>query len=348
MNNLEKLRAQMEDFDTFYITGKANIFYYSGFTSEDASLVVTKERAILITDSRYTIQAKNQASDFEIYDIKNGLSTVFSDVGARTIAYEEEYLSVAQFEKLKNGVKKAEYIMAQELIDEPRQVKEQWEIERIKKAEALGDKAFLNTLEYIKAGVSEKEIAHRLENFMRINGAEGVSFETIVASGERSAMPHGVASDKIIEKGDFVTLDFGCIFDGYCSDMTRTVVVGKATDKQKEIYNIVLKAQQEAMKEVRDGVKCSYIDRIARDIIKSAGYEENFAHSLGHSLGIQIHESPNFSSRSVAIARTGNVITVEPGIYIEGFGGVRIEDVVAIKKDGYENLTTSPKDLIEL
>jgi Xaa-Pro aminopeptidase len=185
-----------------------------------------------------------------------------------------------------------------------------------------------------------------LEFFMKRRGATALSFETIAASGKRSAMPHGAASDKVIEKGDFLTLDFGCVFEGYCSDMTRTVAVGSVNDTQREIYDVVLKAQLAAIEAVRPGVKCCDVDAVARKIITDAGYGENFGHGLGHSVGIEIHEMPSFSSKCEEHTKVGHVITVEPGIYIEDFGGVRIEDLIVVTEDGSRNLTTSPKELI--
>ena len=208
--------------------------------------------------------------------------------------------------------------------------------------------AFEYILGRIKEGVTEREIALDLEFFMKKQGATALSFDTISASGIRSAMPHGIATDKKIENGDFLTLDFGCVFEGYCSDMTRTVVVGKANDKQKEIYNTVLKAQTTAIDAIKAGMKCSEVDGVARKIITAAGYGENFGHSLGHSVGIEIHENPSFSPKSNAVVQNGNVITVEPGIYIDGFGGVRIEDLIVVQNGKAVNLTSSPKELIEI
>ena len=192
--------------------------------------------------------------------------------------------------------------------------------------------------------MTEREVALELEFYMRKNGASGTSFDTIVASGKRSSMPHGVAMDKVIGIGDFVTIDFGCRLDGYCSDMTRTLLIGKCSDRQREIYDTVLKAQKAAIAAIKPGVKCSEIDAVARNIIKEAGYGDNFGHSLGHSVGIEIHEKPNFAPKSCDIVEIGNVRTVEPGIYIEGFGGVRIEDVIAVSENNI-NLTKTCKDL---
>ena len=220
------------------------------------------------------------------------------------------------------------------------------ELRKIAEAERLGDEAFSYILKHISVGRTEKEIASELEFFMRKNGASALSFETICASGVRSAMPHGTASDKVIKKGDFVTLDFGCILDGYCSDMTRTIVMGTPSQKQKEIYDVVLKAQISAINAVKCGARCADCDMAARKIIEDAGYGNNFGHGTGHSVGIEIHESPNLSPKSDAILQAGNVVTVEPGIYIDGFGGVRIEDLVQINDQNTENLTKSVKDLI--
>jgi len=346
MKRLEALRKVMSEFDAFYITGKANIFYYSGFTSEDAALVITPDRAVIISDSRYTVQAKEQAKGFEFFNISEGLEKIFSEIKAKRIGYEENYLTVGAFERLKKSAVGKEFFNAGDLISKPRREKEPEEIEKIRLAEELGDAAFSHILKHLHVGMSEKEAAFEIETFMKKNGASGLSFETIVASGLRSAMPHGTASDKIIGTGDFVTMDFGCVLDGYCSDMTRTVVMGKADERQKEIYNVVLQAQNTAISSIKEGVACADVDAVARKVIEDAGYGQYFSHSLGHSVGIEIHESPNFSPKSNDFVKVGNVITVEPGIYIEGFGGVRIEDIVAITPKNVANLTKSKKDLI--
>lgn len=346
MNRIERLRAAMTECDGYYITSGANIFYYSGFTSADAALVITNDRLCLITDSRYLVQAKKQAADFEIIDIKKGLKDILSDIKAERIGFEEEYLTVSRLERLKAAAGERTFFAAGAAISTPRQIKEPGEIEKIRAAEALGDETFSHLLRVVHAGMTELEVAFEIEMFMRKKGASGVSFETIVASGLRSVMPHGVASHKVIEKGDFLTLDFGCVLDGYCSDMTRTVVVGEANSRQREIYSVVLAAQQAALNYVRDGVACSEVDAVARKVIADAGYGQYFAHSLGHGLGLEIHENPNFSPKSNEIAVSGHVITVEPGIYIEGFGGVRIEDLVAITPEKVVNLTKSEKEFI--
>lgn len=325
------------------IVSKANIFYYAGFTSEDATVIITPSRQILITDSRYTVQARQQAAGFEILDIKD---TVLFD--EERVYIEEEYITAGMLRRYKEKYPDKDFIPGDGLLNKARRIKSAEEIKLIQTAEKIGDNAFEHILGFIKPGMRENEIALEIEYFMRKNGAEGLSFETIAASGVRSAMPHGAASDKIVEKGDFLTLDFGCIYKGYCSDMTRTVVIGKASDKQKEIYGTVLDAQKAALSAISEGKSCSGIDAAARRVIAERGYKDNFTHALGHSVGVEIHEKPVFSSSSTDILENGNVITVEPGIYIEGFGGVRIEDLIAVNGKDIINLTRSPKNLIEI
>lgn len=227
-------------------------------------------------------------------------------------------------------------------------IKDAHELSAIAAAAKIADDAFAYILTKITPDKTEREIALSLEFFMRENGAEGLSFETIAASGVRSAMPHGTATDKKIGNNVFFTLDFGCKYKGYCSDMTRTVVVGKATGKQKEIYETVLSAQTAALLELSAGVPANVVDSVARNVIKDAGYGKYFGHGLGHSLGLSVHEKPSLSPKCSDILLPNIPMTVEPGIYIDDFGGVRIEDLVVIRENGYENLVTSPKELIEL
>ncbi len=343
MTRCDILRKSLEEGTGAIISGYANIFYYSGFTSEDAVLFITRNRQILVTDSRYTIQARIEAPDFEIRDITEGLKTIADSLDCETLGFEENYVTVSEYKTFKTFEKKL--CSMQKVISAPRRTKSEAEIKKIGAAEDLAVSAFNYTLERISGGMTEREIAFMIEMYMRKNGAKSTSFETIVASGARSAMPHGVATDKVIGIGDFVTMDFGCVLDGYCSDITRTVVIGRASEKQKEIYEIVKAANDAAIDAIAVGKNCSQIDAVARKIITDAGYGKNFGHSLGHSVGIEVHESPNFSPKSQDIIEAGNVITVEPGIYIEGFGGVRIEDVVAIGENA-KNLTKCAKDLI--
>ncbi len=343
MNRCDKLRKFFSYDEIVYITSYPNIFYYSGFTSPDAVLIITKCAQLLFTDSRYTIQAHIQAPDFEIIDIGDIDKTIRS-LKEKTLCFEEDSVTVAKYERLKNSGKTLKPFAS--IIKKPRMVKDKYEMGKIAQAEQLGDQAFGYIINRITPGRSEKEIALELEFFMRKNGASALSFETICASGVRSAMPHGTASDKIIEKGDLLTMDFGCILDGYCSDMTRTVVIGKADEKQKEIYDIVLRAQLAVIDILKAGIKCSDADMAARKIITECGYGKNFGHSTGHSVGIEIHELPVLSPKSGDVLEAGNVVSVEPGIYIEDFGGVRIEDLVQITSEKQVNLTKSEKNLL--
>ena len=320
MSRADKLCERLENNEAVFISGFPNIFYYSGFTSDDAYLLISHDARYIITDSRYTIQANEQAKGFEVLDIKDGFEKIFSRISANYIGYEEKNLCVREYKKLRMKLAKNQaFVEKQGFIDEPRRIKDENEIKKIAEAEKIGDEAFSHVLDKIKAGVKEREIALEIEFFMKKQGATALSFDTIVASGLRSAMPHGVASDKVIESGDFVTLDFGCVFEGYCSDMTRTVVVGKANDRQKEIYNIVLNAQQTAIDAIKIGVRCCDIDASARGVIDAAGYGDNFGHGLGHSVGIEIHENPSFAPKCETKLKNGHICRRLRGSKNRGF-----------------------------
>lgn len=346
-DRVERLRSRLAPEEAIYISSYPNLFYFSGFMSEDAVVVISREKAMLFTDSRYTIQARQQAPDFEIQDIEK-LVSALEQLPQGQVGYEEGHMTVRRFNQLCRQLEQKELVPRQKLISSFRQEKDAGEIEKLRAAEAIGDAAFSYIADRIRPGRTEREIALELEFFMKQQGASGLSFDTIAASGERSAMPHGVASDKVLENGDFFTLDFGCVFEGYCSDMTRTVVLGQPTEKQKEIYELVLQAQKAALNAIAVGEKCSAVDQVARDIIRQGGYGECFGHALGHSVGIEIHEAPNLSPKCDTVIMPGHIFTVEPGIYVEGLGGVRIEDMVAVRQQGIENLTSSPKELIQI
>lgn len=337
-------KLEIADNEAVLITSFPNIFYYSNFSSEDANLIITKDRRILFTDSRYTVQAGIESPDFEVYDIFSQFETVVKSLNKEILLFEEDNVTVQRFSALqKLNLKLKPFSQS---IKKPRYRKDTYEIENIKKAQEITDDAFLYILNFIKPGISEKSIALELEYFMKKNGAEKIAFETVCASGVRSSMPHGTASGKLIENGDFVTLDFGCVIGGYCSDMTRTVAVGYATDEMCEIYNIVLSAQKRVLDNIAINIPCKSCDAFARDFIEQKGYGKNFGHATGHSVGIEIHECPNLSSRSSEILCDGNVVTVEPGIYIDSKFGVRIEDLVQITPENAINLTKSQKDLL--
>jgi len=231
---------------------------------------------------------------------------------------------------------------------ESRMIKDETELQTIAKAEAIGDAAFTHILDYVKPGVTEADIALEIEFFMKRQGASKLSFDTIVASGPNSSMPHAQVTNRKLQMGDFVTMDFGCVYQGYCSDMTRTVAIGEPTEEMRKVYQIVFDANIRAMEAIREGVKCNEIDAVARDYIKSQGYGDYFGHGLGHGVGLDIHEEPRFSPKCDVITKENMVITDEPGIYLPGRFGVRIEDLVVVKKDGYEKLSHSDKQLIVL
>lgn len=343
---IDRLLKSLNKDGCVLISSYYNIFYYSGFTSEDAYLLITNSKKFIITDSRYFVQARLESPDFELIDIAKGWRYIFESICEDRIFFEEKHLTYGSYKFISQKAEFKEFIPSQTEIDKPRQIKDEYELKTIAEAERIGDMAFSHILDILHPGMSEGEVALELEMYMRKQGATALSFDTIAASGVRSAMPHGVASDKIIEKGDLLTLDFGCIYKGYCSDMTRTVVIGTPDEKQKEIYEIVLKAQTEALLALKQGIECKEIDAVARKVIADSGYGANFGHALGHSVGIQIHETPVFSPKSKDILQNGNVLSVEPGIYIDGWGGVRIEDLIAVFNGEIITLTNSPKELI--
>ena len=340
--------------DCVIITSPENRRYFTSFNSSDGFLVITSDETIFFTDSRYIEAAQNQITACKSVLLKRVSETIvpyLKEKNIENIYLETERLTVAELNSLKKAfdfckVEAKEEV--DEIINKLRSVKTEKEIDYIKKAQQIAEDAFEYILKFIKVGVTEKEIALELDFYMLSHGAEAVSFETIAVSGKNSSMPHGVPTDKKIENGDFITMDFGAVYNGYHSDMTRTVIVGKPTEKQKEVYETVLKAQKSALEVLKNGVTGFDADKVARDIIEKAGYKENFGHGTGHGVGIEIHESPNLSPYSKATLETGNVVTVEPGIYIPDEFGVRIEDMALITEDGYINLTSCEKELIIL
>lgn len=355
MNNYLRVQEILEklSIDAVLISNGNNMRYVSGFAGETGYVYISKKRHAVITDFRYTIQAETEAEGYEVITIGNGgyeeaINDVISTDGVNRLGFEAEDMLFSNYNKLKEKLKVKELVAIGSEITSMRRIKTPRELEMIKQAEAIGDQVFTEILTFIKPGMTELELAARIEYLLKLKGGQGLSFNAIVASGINSSMPHAVPSNKKIEKGDFLTMDFGCVYEGYCSDMTRTVVIGKATDKQKEIYNLVLKAQQAALDFLKAGYQGKEVDKVARDIIYGAGYEGCFGHGLGHSVGLHIHENPRLSMLEEDIILAGMTETVEPGIYIKGFGGVRIEDLVVVTEDGIENFTHSDKSLIEL
>lgn len=354
---MEERLFQSLEIDALLLTGTPNMRYAAGFTGE-GYVYLSGGRRIVVTDARYTAAACEECADCEVVEWKKDgyyatLTALLQEDSVKRLGFEDSAMTVAFYNKInclfaEKGLRDVIFVPVQDKVDFYRAVKTEEEQKRIRRAEAIGDTAFSQIVEQLRPGMTEKQVAALLEFYMKEAGADGLSFDTIAASGHHSAMPHAIPTDKKLEEGEFLTMDFGCRYQGYCSDMTRTVVIGKADEKQKEVYEIVLRAQQTALAGIRPGMTGKEADTLARDVIEEAGYGKYFTHSLGHSLGLEIHESPNFSSREERLIEPGMVITVEPGIYIEGFGGVRIEDVVIITEDGCENITHSPKQLIEI
>lgn len=341
--------------DALYISNPINVRYLSGFSGSTGYVVITNDKKYFITDFRYQEQAKNEVAKngFEIIISKGKYSDtikeLFENIKLSKIGIEDKFMTLAGFNKLKEDNPKFEFIEIGDKVNNLRLIKTDKEVENISVANRIAEKAFNYILDKIKVGKTENEIAAELEYFMKLNGASGKSFDTVVASGYRSAMPHGVASDKKIQNNEFVKMDYGCIFNGYVSDITRTVFIGdKITDKHKEIYYVVKEAQKLAIENVRAEITGRELDKIARDYIYNKGYEGKFGHGLGHGIGLEIHENPTVSPRGETVLQEGMTITIEPGIYIEGFGGVRIEDDVVVKKEGCEVITDLTKELILL
>lgn len=347
MKRIDKLREVLnaKGASGIIVSSFPNIFYFSEFTSEDALVFVTMDNAYLITDSRYTIQAKKEAKDFQIIIFDKGFTPELQKlVSSGSNILFEESISFLRYDSF---LKNLGCNLIPINIDYLRNIKDEKEIKCIKKACEIASKTYEHIIDFVKPGMKEIDVANEMIHYMKSLGASKESFETIVASGKRGAMPHGVASNKVICEGDFVTLDYGCIYHGYCSDITRSFLVGENAEMIK-IYNVVKKAQELACKMVKAGTKVSEVDKAARDYISSKGYGKYFVHSTGHGLGIEVHDPISVSYRSDMVLEENMIITIEPGIYIKGVGGIRIEDDVLVTKDGYKILTKATKKLIKI
>ncbi|MDB4867200.1 MAG: aminopeptidase family protein [Cohnella sp.] len=351
---LESLREKVSEAggQAMLVTSEVNRRYLSGFTGTHGFALVSDDKAALLTDFRYKEQAALQAVGFDIVehgtDINATVAELLKSWGVSKVLFEDHQVTFAAHAALVQTLAPAQLMPAGAVIEELRMIKDETELAVIREATDLADRTFEYILGFIKPGVRESEIALEMETFMRKHGASGPSFTTIVASGERSAMPHGVASERVVGKDEFVKLDFGAYYKGYCSDLTRTVVVGKPSDKHREIYNIVKEAQQYALDHLVPGMTGREGDALTRDIITMYGYGEHFGHGTGHGFGMEIHEAPRLSKNGDMVLTPGMTVTVEPGIYLPGFGGVRIEDDVVFTDTGIQILTRSPKELIVL
>lgn len=348
-NVIDKIRAAVSaaGAESILITNAPNVRFVSQFsTPEDASVIVTPDRAVLLTDSRYTVQAEEESSIEVLITRQHDAEAAVVATGTK-LAVEAESMSVARFNALEKTFG-ASITPLENLILPLRVVKTDEEIAFIRKAAEIADHAFEATVKMMKAGVSEVEVALHLEREMRLAGAEGIAFDTIVASGPRGAMPHGVASPKLLAAGELVTLDFGAVYNGYHSDMTRTVAIGDVGAEEHRLFDAVLEAQIAAVAAVKPGVTGQEVDAVARDILTEHGLGEAFVHSLGHGVGLQIHELPRLSHVSTDVLEPGMLVTVEPGVYVPGFTGLRIEDLVLVTEDGHEILSHAPKAFRQL
>ncbi len=349
-----KIQAELESNEALLVTSHSNRFYLTGFESSAGKVLVTKEIAYFLIDFRYFEKAKSVVDSCEVMlseRVSGEISELLKKHDIKSVFVETYNTSVNDFDSLKNAL--SEFNVSTDkkfdiLLEDMRSIKTEGELELIKKAQVITDETFSYIIDRIEPGRSEIDIMLDMEFYMRKLGSEGVSFDFIVVSGKNSSLPHGVPTQKKIEDGDFVTMDFGAVIGGYRSDMTRTVAVGNVSDEQLRVYETVLKAQVEAIKAVKPDVVCKDIDKVARDIINGAGYEGCFGHGLGHSVGIEIHENPCFNTRCETVLKKGTVMTVEPGIYLENKFGVRIEDIVYVTDNGCIDITGSDKKLIIL
>jgi len=337
------------DADVLLVLGLVNIRYLSGFAGSDAALFLTAHEQILLCDSRYTLQAASEAAHCEISEFKlklEGIASFISVKGLRRVAFDAEQISVAFFNSLTKALPDVEFIPLNDQLDNIRSVKSPEEIDAIALSAELASSAFNELLPYIRPGVSEKELALKLEILMKEKGADEKAFDFIVASGPRGALPHGRPTDRFLNSGEMVTIDFGARCSGYHSDETVTIAVGKPESRLQEIYEVTKKAHDLAISAVKPGIDCRYLDAVARDYIESCGFGKFFGHGLGHGVGLEIHEKPTISFRSSQIVAEGMIFTIEPGIYISGFGGIRIEDLVEVTRDGCRQLSKVSKELI--
>ncbi|MDO5125290.1 MAG: aminopeptidase P family protein [Ruminococcus sp.] len=359
-NSLQSLKKLSSDItsvaDCGIITSDVNRRYFTGMKSSAGIVLVFPEQVYFIIDFRYIEKASKLLDSINFVEVVmqdrlyEQINSLLEKHNAKTVAVESDWCTVSQLEEFRTKLN-AEIVsdnLFSERINQLRFVKTQAEIDKIISAQRIAEKGFEHILEFIRAGRTEREIQLELDYFMLKNGAEALSFDTIALSGKNTSLPHGVPSDKLVQNGEFVLLDFGAVVDGYHSDMTRTVCVGQPTEEMKAVYRIVLDAQLAGLKAVRAGITGRELDKIARDIIVQTGYGEQFGHSLGHGVGMEIHEAPTASPRTDEELLVNSIVTIEPGIYLPGKFGVRIEDFVIVKENGCDNMTLAPKELIVL
>ena len=356
MNNIYKCQQIIKDTgaDALVLCNEANMHYLCGFSPSEGIVLITKNEAFHLVDSRYTETAQNHAkltglTVIEISDTFNAeLAKLTEKCGVKSCVFEDETISLKTYNSFAEAMPEVEWLPLGNRLMLERGRKEAEEIVLMKKANAIAEKSFLELLNHVEAGKTEKELAAYFDYLMAKNGSHGLSFDTILLTGAHTSMPHGVPSDKVIRDGDFVLFDFGATYDGYHSDMTRTVAVGSATDEMCEMYDLVLKAQIAGVKAFNEGVKCADVYKAAYDVLDEKNMAQYFRHGLGHGVGLEIHEGFNASPRSTDTYEVGNVTSIEPGIYIPDKFGIRIEDVFYLSPRGRENLSTVTKELIVL
>lgn len=343
-----------EGLDAIYLSDLSNVRYLCGFTGSNGSLLVGPGAAWFLTDGRYRTQAPEEVSGaaIEVYSLPDQLEASLrqrvGDLGVHRLGFEADHVSVALAERLGGYLPGIELVATKGVAEALRRVKEPDELDRIRQAAALADDGIAYILGRVRPGRTEAELAIELESHMRMQGAQAVSFPSIVAAAQRSALPHAHPSQRPVEAGGFLLFDLGCVYEGYCSDLTRTVVVGKADERHREIYALVAAAQEAALEVLAAGRTGAEVDGAARTVIADAGFADAFGHSLGHGVGLEIHEAPTLRSTSTDVLEPGHVVTVEPGVYLPGWGGVRIEDLTVVTQAGHESLSHAPKDLIVL
>jgi Xaa-Pro aminopeptidase len=333
--------------DAFLVTHRENIAYLSGFYGSMGALLIS-EKPVLFVDGRYYIQAKEQAPDCEIVLAKNSfwdaVSEFIKNQGIKRLGFEEANVTYRVYRSLKRKLREVSFVPLSGIVEKERMIKKDWEIERMRKAQALTEEAVSHCLGILKEGICEKDLAREFEFYVKGRGAE-LAFESIVAFGERSALPHAKPTERKLKKGDIVLMDVGARVDGYCCDMTRVFFFGKPEEELLKMFNAVLEAQNRAIEGIREGRKCGEIDALARDCLNEKGYGELFTHSLGHGVGREVHEMPGLAPNSKERLRSSTIVTVEPGVYVEGLGGIRIEDMVLVGKKSSEDLTHFSKEL---
>ncbi len=352
VRRLQKIMVK-ENLDLLLVSFLPHVRYLSGYSGTNGLILASPEACLFLTDFRYKDQAGQQVKNMKVTVVQRELFSSLADlpqVGGKRIklGFQADYLSCKVYRMLRSLLPQCLLVSTEKLVESLTVVKDDGEVAKIKKAVRITDRAFSEILDFIRPGLSELDIAAELEYRMKKGGSSTPYYQTIVASGKRSALPHGVATSKKIRGGELVTMDFGAVYDGYTADLTRTVMVGRANPRQKKIYNTVLRAQKLAISRARSGMKACDLDKTARSLIKRAGYGKYFGHGLGHGIGLLIHDNPAVNPTNQQFLKPGMVITIEPGIYIPDWGGVRIEDDILITARGNQVLNSSPKEMIEL